>query len=89
MRRSRAGVLARGDWNLKITLTGVTLCMATEEQIQKVVNSLYDVESCNRCGTRLRFGDLDCPRCGSDIEDNLRDWAERLVDHLLDMDDEN
>ena len=70
-------------------LTGVTLCMATEDQIQKVVNSLYEVEACNRCGTRLRFGDLDCPRCGADIEDNLRDWAERLVDDLLLKEDED
>ena len=63
--------------------------MATEDQIQKVVNSLYEVEACNRCGTRLRFGDLDCPRCGADIEDNLRDWAERLVDDLLLKEDED
>ena len=62
--------------------------MATEDQIQKVVNSLYEVEGCNRCATRLRFGDYDCPRCGADIEDNLRDWAERLVDDILVMEDE-
>ena len=62
--------------------------MATEDQIQKALNSLSEIEGCSRCGTRLRFGDLDCPRCGAEIEDNLRDWAERLVDDLLDSDDD-
>ncbi len=57
--------------------------MATEDQIQKAVNSLSEISACSRCGTKLRFGDLDCPRCGADIEDNLRDWAERLVDGLF------
>ena len=62
--------------------------MATEDQIQKVVNSLYDIEGCERCGTRIRFGDYDCPRCGADIEDNLRDWAERVIDDVLMTDEE-
>ena len=57
--------------------------MATEDQIQKAVNSLSEISACSQCGTKLRFGDLDCPRCGADIEDNLRDWAERLVDGLF------
>ena len=56
--------------------------MATEDQIQKVMNSLDEIQSCQRCGTRLRFGDVDCPHCGEDIEDVLRRWAERLIDTL-------
>ena len=57
--------------------------MATEDQIQRAVNSLSEIGGCSQCGTKLRFGDLDCPRCGADIEDNLRNWAERLVDGLF------
>ena len=57
--------------------------MATEDQIQKAVNSLSGISACSQCGTKLRFGDLDCPHCGADIEDNLRDWAKRLIDGLF------
>jgi hypothetical protein len=56
--------------------------MATEDQIQKVVNSLAEIKGCAQCGTRIRFGDLDCPHCGADLEDDLRQWAERLVNEL-------
>ena len=56
--------------------------MATEEQIQKVVNFLAEVPTCAQCGTRIRFGDLDCPHCGADLEEGLRLWAERLIDEL-------
>ena len=33
--------------------------------------------------TRIRFGDIDCPHCGLDLEDGLHQWAERLVDEIL------
>jgi hypothetical protein len=56
--------------------------MATEEQIQKLINGLYQIPPCERCGVKIRYGDLDCPRCGADIEDALRDWAEQLIDEL-------
>ena len=56
--------------------------MATEEQIQKVLNHLQDVQTCPSCGTRFRFGDLDCPHCGEDIEETLREWADRVVSDL-------
>ena len=54
--------------------------MATEEQIARVLASLAEVQMCRQCGTRLRFGDLECPHCGADVEDDLRTWAERLID---------
>ena len=51
--------------------------MATEEQIQIVMNALADAIPCPSCGVRVRFGDLECPRCGEDIYDDLKAWAER------------
>ncbi|MCH8206618.1 MAG: hypothetical protein IH956_06390 [Chloroflexi bacterium] len=56
--------------------------MATEEQVQKVLNRLAEARQCATCGTSLRFGDLDCPHCGADIEDVFRMWAEQLLDDL-------
>lgn len=57
--------------------------MATEEQVRLVLSSLAEVQSCPRDGTRFRFGDVECPHCGADLEDTLRRWAERLVDALV------
>ena len=51
--------------------------MATEEQIQIVMNALADPIPCPSCGVRVRFGDLECPRCGEDIYDELKAWARR------------
>lgn len=56
--------------------------MATESQIQKVLTNLADVNACDRCGTRFRFGDLECPHCGADLEEYLRHWAEELIIEL-------
>ncbi len=56
--------------------------MATEGQIQKVFTYLAEVRGCASCGTRLRFGDLECPHCGADLEEYLRQWAEQLIDEL-------
>ena len=53
--------------------------MATEAQIRKVLNHLAEVQVCQVCGTRFRLGDLDCPHCGEDLEEVLRQWAERLI----------
>ncbi|MFH1140097.1 MAG: hypothetical protein V1724_00150 [Chloroflexota bacterium] len=54
--------------------------MATEEQISLVLISLAEIQSCGQCGTRLRWGDFECPHCGADLDDQLRFWAQRLVD---------
>lgn len=56
--------------------------MATESQIQKVIMSLSEVQACADCGTRFRFGDLECPHCGEDLEEYLRLWAETLINEL-------
>jgi len=56
--------------------------MATEQQIQRVITNLSQVLSCSHCGARFRFGDLECPHCGTDLEEYLRQWAEALVDGL-------
>jgi hypothetical protein len=56
--------------------------MVSEDPAQKIVNSLFQFPPCHVCGTRLRFGDYDCPRCEADMEEPMRDWAEKLVDDL-------
>ena len=56
--------------------------MATEGQIQKVLTSLAEFQACASCGARFRFGDLECPHCGADLEEYLRQWAEQLINEL-------
>ena len=56
--------------------------MANEEEVQRVVNTLAEIVACPQCETRLRFGDMECPHCGADLEDHLRSWAERLINAL-------
>ena len=56
--------------------------MATEGQIQMVLTSLAEFQPCPSCGTRFRFGDLECPHCGNDLEEYLRHWAEELIKEL-------
>ena len=56
--------------------------MATENQVRKVLTNLSDVQACANCGTRFRFGDLECPHCGEDLEEYLRKWAEGLINDL-------
>ena len=55
---------------------------ATESQIQKVLTNLAAFQACAGCGTRFRFGDLECPHCGADLEEHLRQWAEELINQL-------
>ena len=45
-----------------------------------------DVNPCTACGTALRYGDYECPHCGFDMEDHLRQWARDLVDEVLSAD---
>ena len=56
--------------------------MATETQIQLVLTNLAEVKACDTCGTRIRFGDQECPHCGADLEEYLRSWAGDLIDSL-------
>jgi len=53
-----------------------------EKHIESLIQSLDTVPPCTICKTRLRFGDHECPRCGNDIEDNLRIWAKQILDEL-------
>ena len=52
---------------------------STERGIGVILNILAGVVVCESCETRLRFGDLECPHCGKDLEDVLRRWAEALI----------
>jgi len=56
--------------------------MANEMQIQMVLTNLAEVQACDMCGTRFRFGDQECPHCGADLEESLRRWAEDLINGL-------
>ena len=56
--------------------------MATEEHMQIVLTRLGEAFRCRRCGTAIRFGDYECPHCGADLEDDLRDWAGSLLAEL-------
>ena len=56
--------------------------MISEERIQRAINSLDTIKPCSGCGMRYGVGDVECPRCGTDLEDNLRDWAERLLHEM-------
>jgi uncharacterized paraquat-inducible protein A len=60
--------------------------MASEQEIQKVLDSLDRINPCPGCNMRYRVGDLECPRCGVDLYDNLRDWAEELLESLAESD---
>ena len=53
--------------------------MVSEERIQRAINSLDTIKPCSGCGMRYRAGDLECHQCGTDLEENLREWAERLL----------
>ncbi len=55
--------------------------MATPEQVAEVLNILAaEMLSCPEDGTRLRYGDYECPHCGADLEEHLRAFAQRLVE---------
>lgn len=56
--------------------------MDKEVLIGKTLISMYEIVSCDYCGTRLRFGDFECPHCGADVESEMRRWAARLVEKL-------
>ncbi len=56
--------------------------MATDEQIAAVLTHLAEIQACRQCGTRLRWGDFECPHCGADLDDQLLFWAQRLVDTI-------
>ena len=57
--------------------------MATDEQISNIVRNMDGMIHCHECGVRIRYGDIDCPRCGADIEELLRAWARQLFDTLM------
>ena len=46
--------------------------IATDEQISNIVRHMDGMIHCHECGVRIRYGDIDCPRCGADIEELLR-----------------
>ena len=56
--------------------------MATNEQIRRLLNGISEFPGCPDCGTRVRFGDFECPHCGTDLDDALREWAEHIIDDL-------
>ena len=59
--------------------------MATEEQIQFAIDSLDLIPSCPTCGMRYCQGDYECPHCGADLDENLRFWAEAMIDRVIQL----
>ena len=58
--------------------------MTDEHAVSLVIAALSEIRACPDCSTRIRFGDIDCPHCGFDLDDGQREWAARLVDRLRD-----
>lgn len=56
--------------------------MPHDAQLSALLNALSQIVRCAECETRLRFGDHECPHCGKDVDDELHDWAERLLREL-------
>ncbi|MQG38351.1 MAG: hypothetical protein FI719_08390 [SAR202 cluster bacterium] len=56
--------------------------MNIDLSIEKVLNKLTEVVRCGDCATRLRFGDKECPHCGSDLDDQLRLWSKQMLEGL-------
>ena len=56
--------------------------MADQELIDATVEWLAEMRVCSQCATRIRFGDYECPHCGADLFDALREWAGSLVAEL-------
>ena len=52
------------------------------QRIQIILNTLAEVQTCSGCATRFRFGDLECPHCGQDLDDQLLEVAQDLLDRL-------
>ena len=55
-----------------------------QEKVLRVLSLIGEPLACPADGTRLRFGDYECPQCGEDLDDHLRRFAERIVDCLED-----
>ena len=56
--------------------------MFIKENISKVMTFLYQTKNCLSCGVRIRFGDIDCPHCGDELEDLYIEWATKLLRSL-------
>lgn len=56
--------------------------MATDEQVQRVLEVFYEGLSCPECGASVRIGEYECAHCATDFEALLREWAGRVVDGL-------
>jgi hypothetical protein len=53
--------------------------MISQKKMQWVVHQMSEMLSCSEDGTRLRFGDYECPHCGADVANILEEWAGRLL----------
>ncbi len=70
------------------TLTAKFNDMNNQSNMSKVLAFLSESRFCTDCDTRIRFGDIDCPHCGSDLEDLYMQWANKLLNEL-NWEDEN
>ena len=43
---------------------------------------IYQQRICNECETRIRFGDIECPHCGLDLEESIDEWIIPLANQI-------
>ena len=53
-----------------------------ENKINQILNHTSEILSCIKCGTKISYGDYDCPHCGCELDDQLREWAINLLNKL-------
>ncbi|MQG15292.1 MAG: hypothetical protein FI698_00560 [SAR202 cluster bacterium] len=56
--------------------------MNNQSNMSKVLAFFSESKFCNDCDTRIRFGDIDCPHCGCDLDDLYMQWAHNLLKNL-------
>mgnify|MGYP001372318973 FL=1 len=52
---------------------------------QILLNWIYEQKICTECQTRIRFGDIECPHCGIDLEENIHKWIILLVNKIASL----
>ena len=50
--------------------------------IAAILRATTENLECHFCETRLRFGDMECPHCGSDLALSYEPWAESMVTEI-------
>ena len=52
---------------------------------QILLKWIYQQRICNECETRIRFGDIECPHCGLDLEESIYEWIIPLANQIYSL----